>query len=115
MIEIYHVPGTRGVRPIWLCAELGIDYRVIDVDFSASYRSSLEWRAYESCGKSAGNGRYRVRRSYYFLNLEPWFSTCSTATVTVNCNPTRHTRSRHVSAVELVCRGDICQTTGRDC
>ena len=51
MIEIYHVPGTRGVRPIWLCAELGIDYRVIDVDFSASYRSSSEWRRMNPVGK----------------------------------------------------------------
>ena len=44
MIEIYHVPNTRGIRPIWLCAELGIAYTVIDVDFSASYRRSPEWR-----------------------------------------------------------------------
>ena len=51
MIEIYHVPGTRGVRPIWLCAELGLDYRVIDVDFSASYRSSPEWRRMNPVGK----------------------------------------------------------------
>ena len=51
MIEIYHVPGTRGVRPIWLCAELDIDYRVIDVDFSASYRSSPEWRRMNPVGK----------------------------------------------------------------
>ena len=29
----------HGVHYIWLCAELGIEYRVIDVDFSASYRS----------------------------------------------------------------------------
>jgi glutathione S-transferase len=50
-IEIYHVPGTRGVRPIWLCAELGVDYRVIDVDFSASYRSSPEWRRMNPVGK----------------------------------------------------------------
>ena len=51
MIEIYHVPGTRGMRPIWLCAELGLDYRVIDVDFSASYRSSPEWRRMNPVGK----------------------------------------------------------------
>ena len=51
MIEIYHVPGTRGVRPIWLCAELGIDYRVVDIDFSASYRSSPEWRRMNPVGK----------------------------------------------------------------
>ncbi len=51
MIEIYHVPGTRGVRPIWLCAELHLEYRVIDVDFSASYRSSAEWRQMNPVGK----------------------------------------------------------------
>ena len=27
MLTIYHVPGTRGVRPIWLCEELQIPYR----------------------------------------------------------------------------------------
>ncbi|MAW46898.1 MAG: hypothetical protein CBB90_02050 [Gammaproteobacteria bacterium TMED30] len=51
MIEIYHVPGTRGVRPIWLCAELDIEYRIIEVDFSASYRSSPEWRQMNPVGK----------------------------------------------------------------
>jgi glutathione S-transferase len=51
MIEIYHVPGTRGVRPIWLCAELAVEYRIIDVDFSASYRSSPEWRQMNPVGK----------------------------------------------------------------
>ena len=51
MIEIYHVPGTRGVRAIWLCAELEIPYTVIDVDFSASYRSSPEWRRMNPVGK----------------------------------------------------------------
>ncbi len=51
MIEIYHVPGTRGVRPIWVAEELGLDYRVIPVDFSASYRSSPEWRAMNPVGK----------------------------------------------------------------
>ena len=51
MIEIYHVPNTRGIRPIWLCAELEIAYTVIDVDFSASYRSSPEWRQMNPVGK----------------------------------------------------------------
>jgi glutathione S-transferase len=51
MIEIYHVPGTRGVRPIWLCAELGLEYRLIAVDFSAEYRGSDEWRKMNPVGK----------------------------------------------------------------
>jgi len=51
MIEIYHVPGTRGVRPIWTCEELGIPYRVVPVDFSAAYRASPEWRRMNPVGK----------------------------------------------------------------
>jgi len=51
MIEIYHVPGTRGVRPIWTCEELGIPYRVVPVDFSAAYRASAEWRRMNPVGK----------------------------------------------------------------
>jgi glutathione S-transferase len=51
MIEIYHVPGTRGVRPIWTCEELELEYRVVPVDFSADYRASDEWRAMNPVGK----------------------------------------------------------------
>lgn len=51
MIEIYHVPGTRGIRPIWTCEELSLDYRVIPVDFAAEYRASPEWRAKNPVGK----------------------------------------------------------------
>lgn len=51
MIRIYHAPRTRSVRVIWLCAELGLDYQVEPVDFSASYRSSAEWRRLNPVGK----------------------------------------------------------------
>lgn len=51
MIEIYHVPGTRGIRPIWTCEELGLEYRVIPVDFAAEYRASKEWRRMNPVGK----------------------------------------------------------------
>jgi glutathione S-transferase len=51
LIEIYHVPGTRGVRPIWTCEELGLEYRVIPVDFSAEYRAGDEWRRMNPVGK----------------------------------------------------------------
>ena len=51
VIEIYHVPGTRGIRPIWTCEELGLEYRVIPVDFSAEYRASDEWRRMNPVGK----------------------------------------------------------------
>ncbi|MDA1076747.1 MAG: glutathione S-transferase [Proteobacteria bacterium] len=51
MIRIYHVPGTRSVRVIWLCEELGLDYEVVPVDFSGEYRASPEWRKLNPVGK----------------------------------------------------------------
>ncbi len=51
MIEIYHVPGTRGVRVIWVCEELGLPYQVVPVDFSVEYRDSDEWRRMNPVGK----------------------------------------------------------------
>jgi glutathione S-transferase len=51
MIEIHHVAGTRGVRPIWACEELGLEYRVVPVDFSPAYRASPEWRRLNPVGK----------------------------------------------------------------
>ena len=51
MITIYHVPGTRSVRPIWVCEELDIEYETITVDFSVEYRKSAEWRKLNPVGK----------------------------------------------------------------
>ena len=51
MIDIYHVPGTRSVRVIWLCEELAVAYNVIAVDFSQQYRASPEWRKLNPVGK----------------------------------------------------------------
>ncbi len=51
MLTIYHVPGTRSARIIWLCEELGHPYQVETIDFSADYRASAEWRALNPVGK----------------------------------------------------------------
>jgi len=51
MIRIYHVPGTRSIRVIWLCEELGVPYEITPVDFSAEYRASAEWRRLNPVGK----------------------------------------------------------------
>ena len=51
MIEIYHAPLTRGIRPIWICEELGLEYTVVPVDFSAEYRASAAWRRMNPVGK----------------------------------------------------------------
>jgi glutathione S-transferase len=51
MIRIYHVPGTRSVRVIWLCEELVVPYQRVPVDFSPEYRASAEWRKLNPVGK----------------------------------------------------------------
>jgi glutathione S-transferase len=63
MLTIYHVPGTRGVRAIWLCEELGLPYTVETVDFSPEFRRSAQWRALNPVGKvpvlrDTGNGDF---------------------------------------------------------
>ena len=51
MLKIYHAPGTRGIRPIWLCHELDIPIEVEMIDFSKEARSRPEWRAISPLGK----------------------------------------------------------------
>jgi glutathione S-transferase len=51
MIRIYHAPGTRSIRVIWLCEELALPYQIVPVDFSAAYRASPEWRRLNPVGK----------------------------------------------------------------
>ena len=34
MLKIFHVPGTRSVRVIWLCEELQIPYEVQIISFA---------------------------------------------------------------------------------
>ena len=50
-LTIHHAPGTRGLRAIWLCEELGVPYRVEPVDFSGAYRATPEWRRMNPVGK----------------------------------------------------------------
>ena len=51
MLKFYHVKGTRGIRPIWLCEELGVPYEVEVIDFAPEFRNSAEWRAVSPTGK----------------------------------------------------------------
>ncbi len=51
MIQIYHVTNTRGMRPIWLCEELGIEYSITKINFSQAFRRQPEWRAMNPVGK----------------------------------------------------------------
>ena len=51
MLKIYHVPGTRSVRPIWLCFELDLPVEIARIDFSQTFRDSPEWRAISPAGK----------------------------------------------------------------
>jgi glutathione S-transferase len=51
VLTIYHVQGTRSLRPIWLCYELGLPVEIVTIDFSPAYRNSAEWRAISPGGK----------------------------------------------------------------
>ncbi|MBT3334459.1 MAG: glutathione S-transferase family protein [Rhodospirillaceae bacterium] len=51
MLKIYHSPGTRGFRVIWVCEELSVPYEIVPVNFAAEYRATPEWRALNPVGK----------------------------------------------------------------
>ena len=51
MLKIYHSPGTRGFRAIWMCEELSVPYEIVPVNFAAEYRATSEWRALNPVGK----------------------------------------------------------------
>ncbi len=51
VLKIYHVPGTRAIRVVWLCEELELPYERVPVDFSPEYRASAEWRRLNPVGK----------------------------------------------------------------
>lgn len=51
MLKIYHSPGTRGFRVIWVCEELSVPYEIVPVNFAAEYRATAEWRAMNPVGK----------------------------------------------------------------
>ena len=51
MIKLFHVPGTRSTRIIWLCEELGVPLEVETVSFSPEFRMSPEWLAKNPVGK----------------------------------------------------------------
>ena len=51
MLKIYHVPGTRAVRVVWLCEELELPFERVPIDFSPEYRASAEWRRLNPVGK----------------------------------------------------------------
>ena len=51
MLKLYHVPGTRSARIIWLCEELGLIYEVETISFKPEYRLSPEWLAKNPVGK----------------------------------------------------------------
>jgi len=51
MLTIYHAPGTRSLRVIWLCHELDLPHEVKTIDFAGGYRATPEWRRLNPVGK----------------------------------------------------------------
>lgn len=50
-MKVYHVSGSRSVRVIWLCEELGLPCEVETIDFSPAFRATPAWRAKNPTGK----------------------------------------------------------------
>ncbi len=50
-MKLYHVPGTRSARVIWLCEELGVPLEIEPVSFSPKYRFSEQWLRKNPVGK----------------------------------------------------------------
>ena len=51
MLKLFHVPGTRSTRIIWLCEELGVPLDIERVSFSPEFRMSREWLTKNPLGK----------------------------------------------------------------
>ena len=51
MLKLFHVPGTRSTRIIWLCEELGVPLDIETVSFSPEFRMSREWLTKNPIGK----------------------------------------------------------------
>lgn len=51
MLTIFHAPGTRSIRVIWACEELGAPYRVEAIPFTREFRTSPAWLARNPVGK----------------------------------------------------------------
>ena len=50
-LTLYHVPGARSLRVIWLCLELDLPLTIETIDFSPKFRDSEGWRALSPTGK----------------------------------------------------------------
>lgn len=51
MLTIYHVPGTRSMRVVWLAEELALPHEVVTISFSPEFRGTPEWRRLNPVGK----------------------------------------------------------------
>jgi glutathione S-transferase len=51
MLKLFHVPGTRSTRIIWLCKELDVPLDIETVSFSPEFRMSREWLRKNPVGK----------------------------------------------------------------
>jgi glutathione S-transferase len=51
MLKLFHVPGTRSARIIWLCEELGLPLDIEVVSFSPEFRMGTKWLKKNPVGK----------------------------------------------------------------
>ncbi|MEM1152531.1 MAG: glutathione S-transferase N-terminal domain-containing protein, partial [Pseudomonadota bacterium] len=50
-LTLYHSPGTRSIRPLWLMEEMGVDYQLESIDYDSTYFASETFRSINPMGK----------------------------------------------------------------
>lgn len=50
-VTLFHTPGTRSVRPLWLLEEMGLPYELKTIGYDSAYFASEEFRLINPMGK----------------------------------------------------------------
>nr|WP_070959281.1 glutathione S-transferase family protein [Hyphomonas sp. Mor2] len=50
-LKLFHSPGTRSIRTLWLLEEMGLEYELISIDYDPAYFASDAFRKINPMGK----------------------------------------------------------------
>ena len=50
-VTLFHTPGTRSVRPLWLLEEMGLPYELKTIGYDSAYFASEDFRQINPMGK----------------------------------------------------------------
>ena len=79
MITLYHVPGARSARSLWLLHELGVEFELVEMAFDLKVLRAPEYLAIHPLGRvpclvDAGPNGFRVRRdrAVFMRKIRRW-------------------------------------------